>query len=116
MEQASLTAATWFWLLVPQLLVILIFFTIYTSAGMVGGAILFEETFGAYAYDAIWMAALALKRADGSKPDKIAKALHQVGMAYEGATGDKSFDRDGMQVVEYYQRMVYQEGKLVPYK
>jgi branched-chain amino acid transport system substrate-binding protein len=75
-----------------------------------------QTAFGAYAYDATWMAALALKKADGSNPDDVAKALHQVGMAYDGATGDKSFDRDGMQVIEYYQRMVYQEGKLVPNK
>jgi branched-chain amino acid transport system substrate-binding protein len=75
-----------------------------------------QTAFGAYAYDATWMAALALKRADVSNPDEIAKALHQVGMEYDGATGDKSFDRDGMQVVEYYQRMVYQDGRLVPYK
>jgi branched-chain amino acid transport system substrate-binding protein len=75
-----------------------------------------QTAFGAYAYDATWIAALALKRADGSNPDEIAEALHHVSMAYDGATGDKSFDQDGMQVIEYYQRMVYQEGKLVPLK
>lgn len=75
-----------------------------------------QTAFGAYAYDATWIAALALKKADSSNPDEIAKALHQVGMQYDGVTGDKSFDQDGMQVIEYYQRMVYQEGRLVPYK
>ncbi len=75
-----------------------------------------QTAFGAYAYDATWIAALALKRAEGSNPDDIVKALHQVGMAYDGATGDKSFDQDGMQVIEYYQPMVYQEGRLAPNK
>jgi branched-chain amino acid transport system substrate-binding protein len=75
-----------------------------------------QTAFGAYAYDATWIAALALKLAGSTKTDEIAKALHKVSKEYEGITGDKSFDQDGMQVIEYYQRMVYQDGRLVPYK
>jgi len=75
-----------------------------------------QTAFGAYAYDATWIAALALKMAGSSDTDAIARALHTVSKDYDGATGDKSFDKDGMQVVEYYQRMVYSDGKLVPYK
>ena len=48
--------------------------------------------------------------------DQIAKALHVVSKVYNGVTGDKGFDKDGMQVVDYYQRKVYTDGKLVPYK
>ncbi len=40
--------------------VILIFFTIYTSAGMVGGAILFEETFGLNYNVALWVGAFVI--------------------------------------------------------
>jgi sodium/proline symporter len=40
--------------------VILIFFTIYTSAGMVGGAILFEETFGLNYNIALWVGAIVI--------------------------------------------------------
>jgi branched-chain amino acid transport system substrate-binding protein len=73
-----------------------------------------QTAFGAYAYDATWMAALALQMAGSSNTDEIAEALHKVSRDYDGATGDKSFDQDGMQVVEYYQRMICQEGRLVP--
>jgi branched-chain amino acid transport system substrate-binding protein len=74
-----------------------------------------QTAFGAYAYDATWVAALALSMAGSIDTDKIAKALHIVSKAYGGVTGDKGFDQDGMQVTDYYQRMVYQGGKLIPY-
>jgi ABC-type branched-subunit amino acid transport system substrate-binding protein len=54
--------------------------------------------------------------AGSANTDEIAKALHKVSKEYDGATGDKSFDQDGMQVIEYYRRMVYQCGRRVPYK
>jgi branched-chain amino acid transport system substrate-binding protein len=75
-----------------------------------------QTAFGAYAYDATWVAALALSMAGSTDTDKIAEALHVVSKVYGGVTGDKSFDQDGMQVTDYYQRMVYLGGKLVPYK
>jgi len=75
-----------------------------------------QTAFGAYAYDATWVAALALSMAGSTDSEEIAKALHAVSTIYSGVTGDKSFDQDGMQVAEYYQRMVYRGGKLVSYK
>jgi branched-chain amino acid transport system substrate-binding protein len=74
-----------------------------------------QTAFGAYAYDATWVAALALSMAGSTDTDEIAKALHIVSKVYGGVTGDKSFDQDGMQVTDYYQRMVYKGGKLIPY-
>jgi branched-chain amino acid transport system substrate-binding protein len=74
-----------------------------------------QTAFGAYAYDATWVAALALSMAGSTDTDEIAKALHIVSKVYGGVTGDKSFDQDGMQVTDYYQRMIYKGGKLVPY-
>ena len=74
-----------------------------------------QTAFGAYAYDATWVAALALSMAGSADTDKIAKALHIVSEIYNGVTGDKGFDQDGMQVTDYYQRMVYQGAKLMPY-
>ncbi|MFO7931102.1 MAG: sodium/proline symporter PutP [Thermodesulfobacteriota bacterium] len=41
-------------------IVILIFFTIYVSSGLVGGAILFEETFGLNYQVALWVGALVI--------------------------------------------------------
>jgi branched-chain amino acid transport system substrate-binding protein len=75
-----------------------------------------QTAFGAYAYDATWIAALAMGLVGGSDTDAIAEALHVVSKIYSGVTGDKSFDQDGMQVIDYYQRMVYRGGKLVPYE
>ena len=75
-----------------------------------------QTAFGAYAYDATWLAALALTKAGSTDTNKISKVLHTVSKGYSGATGDKSFDKDGMQITDYYQRMVYKGGKLVPYK
>jgi branched-chain amino acid transport system substrate-binding protein len=74
-----------------------------------------QTAFGAYAYDATWVAALALSMTGSTDTEKIAKALHIVSKVYGGVTGDKSFDQDGMQVTDYYQRMVYKGGKLIPY-
>jgi ABC-type branched-subunit amino acid transport system substrate-binding protein len=75
-----------------------------------------QTAFGAYAYDAAWVAALALSMAGSTDTDKIAKALYSVSKIYKGVTGDKSFDKDGMQVTDYYSRNIYKGGKLVPYK
>jgi branched-chain amino acid transport system substrate-binding protein len=74
-----------------------------------------QTAFGAYAYDATWVAALALSMAGSTDTDKIASALQIVSKIYNGVTGDKSFDKDGMQVTDYYQRKVYRGGKLVLY-
>jgi branched-chain amino acid transport system substrate-binding protein len=73
-----------------------------------------QTAFGAYAYDATWIAALALSIAGNIDTDKIATSLYTVSKIYNGVTGDKSFDKDGMQVTDYYQRKVYQGGKLIP--
>ncbi|MFW6114938.1 MAG: ABC transporter substrate-binding protein [Thermodesulfobacteriota bacterium] len=75
-----------------------------------------QTAFGAYAYDATWVAALALSMTGSTDTDQIAEALHAVSKIYSGVTGDKSFDQDGMQVTDYYQRVVYRDGELVPYK
>jgi branched-chain amino acid transport system substrate-binding protein len=78
------------------------------------GASAKQTAFGAYAYDATWIAALAINMANSTNTDKIAKALYTASKIYNGVSGDKSFDKDGMQITDYYQRMVYSGGKLVP--
>jgi branched-chain amino acid transport system substrate-binding protein len=75
-----------------------------------------QTAFGAYAYDATWIAALAINLAGSTNTDKIAKALYAVSKIYNGVSGDKSFDKDGMQLTDYYQRKLYTGGKLVPIK
>ncbi len=71
--------------------------------------------FGAYAYDAAMLTAMAMKRAESTDPKAIADALHQVSQDYQGVTGDKSFDEDGMQIEESYQRKIYKNGELKDY-
>jgi branched-chain amino acid transport system substrate-binding protein len=75
-----------------------------------------QTAFGMYAYDAAWIAALALSMTGSTDTDKIANALYPVSKIYNGVSGDKSFDKDGMQVTDYYTRKVYKDGELVFYK
>ncbi len=76
-----------------------------------------QTAFGAYGYDATWIAALALNMAGSTNPQKIAKALYTAGQVYNGVTGgNKSFDKDGMQVTEQYRPVVYEKGELHSYK
>lgn len=72
--------------------------------------------FGAYAYDAAMLAALAIEEAGSTDPDAIKDAMHKVAETYTGVTGDKTFDENGMQVDETYRSMVYRDGELVPYE
>lgn len=72
--------------------------------------------FGAYAYDAAMLAALAIEEAGSTDPDAIKDAMRPVSKTYKGVTGDKTFDENGMQVDETYRRMIYQNSELVPYE
>lgn len=74
-----------------------------------------RTVYGWYAYDATWLAALALGLAGPDNPDQLVKALHIVSKYYNGVTGDKTFDEDGMQKMDYYQKFVFKDGKLIPY-
>lgn len=73
------------------------------------------SAFGAYGYDAMMLLALAIDAAGSTDADAIATSLHDVSAAYQGVTGDKTLDADGMQVTESYQRMIYTNGELQPY-
>lgn len=71
--------------------------------------------FGAIAYDTTMLAALAVQKANSDNPDDIAKALYKVSETYLGVTGDKKFDKDGMQATAKYVHNIYKDGKLQPY-
>ena len=62
--------------------------------------------FGGYAYDAVWLVALAMNFANSTQSDDVREALFPVSKIYHGATGDKTFDEDGMQQVDFYVRYV----------
>mgnify|MGYP000562458363 CR=1 FL=1 len=72
--------------------------------------------FGGYAYDAAMLVMLAINKADSTDPDAIADAMHKVSKTYKGVTGDKTFDKNGMQKNESYQRVIYKNGELQPYE
>lgn len=72
--------------------------------------------FGAYAYDSAMLAALAIEAAGSTDPDDIKDQMQSVSESYQGVTGGKAFDENGMQVDESYRRMIYQNGELVPYE
>ncbi|MFQ5954262.1 MAG: ABC transporter substrate-binding protein [Kiloniellales bacterium] len=70
---------------------------------------------GAYAYDAMMLVALAIDEAGSSDPDAVRKALPVVSKDYLGVTGDKAMDEDGMQVTESYRFKIYKNGELHDY-
>ncbi len=74
------------------------------------------SVFGSYAYDSAMLTALAIKKAGSSASDAIRDALGPVSKDYVGASGDKEFDDDGMQVSESYHAIIVKNGKMVPYE
>lgn len=71
--------------------------------------------FGAFAYDAMMVAALAIDNAGSADADAIRQALPAAAAEYRGLTGDKSVDEYGMQVTEDYEIRIFKDGKLQPY-
>ncbi|MBE9574548.1 MAG: ABC transporter substrate-binding protein [Proteobacteria bacterium] len=77
-----------------------------------------QTVWGHYIYDAVWLTALAINFANSPEPKAIKDALFKVAPVYRGVSGggDKTFNADGMQKYEVYQRMVCKNGKLVIYQ
>ncbi|MGN6100300.1 MAG: ABC transporter substrate-binding protein [Devosia sp.] len=71
--------------------------------------------FGGFAYDATMVAALAVNAAGSADPEAIQKQVIEMAGKYKGVTGDKSMDKDGMQVNATLVDEIYKDGKLVPY-
>ncbi|MBS3789162.1 ABC transporter substrate-binding protein [Candidatus Bipolaricaulota bacterium] len=70
-----------------------------------------KTCWGHYAYDWTMMAAMAINFSNSTDPNQIRQALPKIDHMYRGVSGggDKRFDKDGMQVKESYQKMVYTE-------
>lgn len=71
--------------------------------------------FGAYAYDAAMLVALAIEEAGSTDADAVRDALPSVAEVYQGVTGGKAFDDNGMQVEETYREVIYTDGELQSY-
>jgi branched-chain amino acid transport system substrate-binding protein len=52
------------------------------------------DFYSAWAYDSVKLLALAIKNANSTKPDDIAKALHAI-KGYKGVEGTYTFDGNG---------------------
>jgi branched-chain amino acid transport system substrate-binding protein len=71
--------------------------------------------FGAFAYDAALLAALAVEEAGSTERDAIRDALPVVAETYKGITGDLAFDEDGMRKSQEYGTFIFSNNAMVPY-
>ncbi|MBW2123972.1 MAG: ABC transporter substrate-binding protein, partial [Deltaproteobacteria bacterium] len=65
---------------------------------------------GSYAYDAVWTVSMAVNYAHTTDPEVLKDVLPLVVKRYKGVTGDKTFDKDGMQADEEIRWMIYHDG------
>jgi branched-chain amino acid transport system substrate-binding protein len=71
--------------------------------------------FGAFAYDATMLAALAVQKAGKTDTDAVRAAMMDLSKTYKGLTGDLTFDKDGMRVSQGYGYFIFKDGKLQPF-
>jgi branched-chain amino acid transport system substrate-binding protein len=72
------------------------------------------DTIAAKSYDAMAVAIDALRRA-GAKPEDIRHLLKSPGYSFQGLSGRIEFDANGDLKSQEYTKMVYSNGKLVPF-
>jgi ABC-type branched-subunit amino acid transport system substrate-binding protein len=70
--------------------------------------------YSVYEYDAIGVTADAIKKANSTKPEDIAAALHKL-KAYSGATGEIAFDEKGDRAKAAFMAVTIRGGKFEPY-
>lgn len=70
---------------------------------------------GGYAYDGTWITAMAVNYAGTTDPNVLKYTIPNVAACYQGVTGDKTMDLDGMQQQETYRHGIFRDGKIVPY-
>jgi branched-chain amino acid transport system substrate-binding protein len=69
------------------------------------------DLYSAWAYDSVRLLALAIKNANSTKPDDIAKALHNI-KGYKGVEGTYTFDKNG-DGLHGYNIVKNDQGKIV---
>lgn len=72
-------------------------------------------SFSAYAYDAVWLAALSMGFV-GTDPAAIRDALPKVAPHYRAATGTIEFDADGQRAAQEYEKLEFTGEQLQPYQ
>ena len=84
---------------------------------MVGEKAEFISFYPPIAYDAMWVAALAINLAGSTDPKAINKVLPTAFKIYRGVSNpDMSVDEDGIQNTQIFQGYVYKNGKVLPYE
>ncbi len=72
--------------------------------------------FGAFAYDAAMLTALAIADANnGTDTDAISASLKKVSKNYKGLTGDLTLDDQGIRIKQDYGYFIFKDGKLQPF-
>lgn len=74
------------------------------------------SVFGSYSYDSAILTALAIQHAGKATSDAIRDSLTPVSQNYSGVSGDKAFDKDGMQASESYRKVIVRNGKMESYE
>lgn len=72
--------------------------------------------FGGYNWDMVMVAAKAIEMAKSYTADAVQAAMPAAGKAYDGATGNKTFDKNGDIVDATYGAWTVKDGKIVEYK
>ena len=72
------------------------------------------DLWAAHGYDAVLVAAEAIRRAGGAVPERMAEALRGI-RDFRGASGTLSFDAEG-DVVQYPRAYIVHEGRFILYR
>jgi branched-chain amino acid transport system substrate-binding protein len=72
----------------------------------------FITTFNGFAYDAVYLAALAIEKAGATGPDALAVAIPAVAAGYTGVTGLLAVGPDGQRLSQSYALGTVKSGKI----
>lgn len=70
----------------------------------------FQSTFSGFAYDGVVLTAMAINKAGSTDPEKIAKAIEEIGKSFDGATGKIVLDADGQRSEQAYAKVKFENG------
>lgn len=74
-----------------------------------------KTAYTGYGYDAVLMTAAAIEKSKSTQAPDIQAALREIGSAgFEGVTGNIRFDADRQRVDPPYDKLKFENGKLVP--
>ena len=72
----------------------------------------FMTSFSGFAYDAVFLAALAVEKAGAPDADKVAAAIPEVAVSYQGVTGALAVGPDGQRLAQPYTLGTVRAGRI----